>query len=316
MLLPKSVPEAIEVFLLRSTSAVIIELKSPMSVLRCSITSMPRSRSSTSALTMFTLACHGVFQQPGGKRRREQPRVLLGHLALVAQPATGRRAVVHLRQQQSQSVGHVQVAAQLGQRLGIQRRHVDRLLDRPGGEEVDQQFGRLDGHVGLGLFGAGAQVRRAEHAGHAEQRALRAGLFGIHVQGHAGDLPALEPLDQRRFVVDAAAGAVDQPRALFQHCDFLGADQVLRVVVQRRVDREVIDQGEHFPGRVARFRCPIPWPGRRAGTDRSRGSAFPGQGAGGHGLADAAQADDAQRLAGQLRAHELLAVPAALDQAW
>ena len=30
-------------------------------------------------------------------------------------------------------------------------------------------------------------------------------------------LAALEPLDQGRFVVDAAAGAVDQPHARLQH---------------------------------------------------------------------------------------------------
>ncbi len=42
---------------------------------------------------------------------------------------------------------------------------------------------------------------------------------------------------------------------------------------------------------------------------------FHGHGPRGHGLADPPQADDAQRLAGQLRAHELLAVPAAFDQA-
>ena len=50
-----------------TTSAVIIELKSPMSVLRCSTTSMPRSRSSTSALTMFTPGAMACSSRPAAK---------------------------------------------------------------------------------------------------------------------------------------------------------------------------------------------------------------------------------------------------------
>ncbi len=56
-------------------------------------------------------------------------------------------------------------------------------------------------------------------------------------------------------------------------------------------------------------------PGRRQERIVAQDLHLQGDGPGGHGLADPPQADDPQRLAGQLRAHELLAVPAALDQA-
>ena len=78
---------------------------------------------------------------------------------------------------------------------------------------VDQQLHRFDGHLRLGLLGAGPEVRRADHVGHAEQRALRAGLFDENIEGHAADFAALETFDESRLVVDAAAGAVDQADA-------------------------------------------------------------------------------------------------------
>ena len=102
---------------------------------RCSTSSMPRSRSRNSELTILTPCAMACCRQAGGKGGRQQPRVLLGHFALVAQAAGGGRAVVDLGQQQAQPVGHVQVTAEALQRLGVQRRHVDRLLDGAGGED-------------------------------------------------------------------------------------------------------------------------------------------------------------------------------------
>ncbi len=99
------------------------------------------------------------------------------------------------------------------------RGHVHRVADSPVGEIVDQQLDRFDGDLRLGLFGARAQVRRAEHVRHAEQRAVGAGLFDEHVEGDAAELAALQAFDQRRFVVDAAAGAVDQPHAGLHQLD-------------------------------------------------------------------------------------------------
>ena len=82
----------------------------------------------------------------------------------------------------------------------------------PSRQEVHQQFDRFDRHLRLSFLGAGSQVWRAEHVGHVKERAVGARLFAEHVQRHAGQLAALQPLQQCLFVVDAAARAVDQPR--------------------------------------------------------------------------------------------------------
>ena len=85
--------------------------------------------------------------------------------------------------------------------------------------------------------------------------------------------------------------------------------------VSVRVDGQVIDLGSISATECARLDAKLLGLVGRAGRDRSRGPHFQAAGAGGHGQADPPQPDDAQRLAGQLHAHELLAVPAALEQA-
>ena len=76
---------------------------------------------------------------------------------------------------------------------------------------------------------------------------------GLSVQGSVAktssatpaQVPALEPFDQRRFVVDAAAGAVHQPHALLHQLDLRRADQIAGFVGERRVDGQIIDLRQH-----------------------------------------------------------------------
>ena len=96
-----------------------------------------------------------------------------------------------MSQQQPKSIRQVEMFTQFGQRLGVQRRHIDRLLDFAGGEEVDEQLDRFDRDVDLSFFGAGAKVWSAEDAGQAEQGAVGARLFGVNVQSDARDVPSL-----------------------------------------------------------------------------------------------------------------------------
>lgn len=104
-------------------------------------------------------------------------------------------------------------------------------------------------------------------------------------------------------------------RALLHRLDFLGADEALGLVVQWRVDGEDIDPRQHLLRRADQLDTQLLRP--RGGDERVVAddlhlhSHRPRR----DGLADPPQADDAQRLAGQLRTHELLAVPAALDKA-
>ena len=156
---------------------------------------------------------------------------------------------------------------------------------------------------------------RAEDVGHAEQRAVGARLRGVDVQGHAAEMAAAKPFGQGRFVVDAAAGAVDQPGALFQQGDFFRPNQVPRLLVQRGVHGEVIDQGEQLAGVGHCLDAHSLGPGGREEGVVGNHPHFHGQGPHRHSLADAAQADDSQGLAGQLGPHEFLSVPAMFGEA-
>ncbi len=157
-------------------------------------------------------------------------------------------------------------------------------------------------------------MRRADHIGHAEQGAIRAGLFDEHIERDAADLAAFEPFDERLFVVDAAAGRVDQAHARLHDFDRFGINQIGRLGRERRVDGEVIDLRQHvanfFDARDAQLGGLL---GRkeRIVTENAH---LKGERPLGDFLADAAQADDAQGLVGELRAHERFAVPLAFAQ--
>src|SRR5262249_49435466 len=99
--------------------------------------------------------------------------------------------------------------------------------------------------LSLGLFGARAEVRRADYVRHPEEWAIGAGLFDEHVERYAAKLPAFEPLDECLLVVDAAAGSVDQAHARLHGFDCFGVDEIRRFGREGRVDREIINVREH-----------------------------------------------------------------------
>ena len=141
------------------------------------------------------------------------------------------------------------------------------------------------------------------------------GSVSKHVERDAGDLAGFQSFDQRRFVVDAAAGAVDQPHAGLQQCQRFAVDEAGGFVGQRRVDGEIIDLRQHVANVSTRLDAQLGGPLLAEERIVAEHAHLEGLGPLGDRLADAAQADDAERLAGQLRAHVLVAVPLALDQA-
>ena len=65
--------------------------------------------------------------------------------------------------------------------------------------------------------------------------------FGLeHVERRARDLPAIERIGQRRFVDQPAARAIDDPHALFGLGEVFAAENIARLVGQRRVQRDEI----------------------------------------------------------------------------
>jgi hypothetical protein len=183
------------------------------------------------------------------------------------------------------------------------------------GEEIDQELHRFDGDLGLGLFGAGPQVGRADDIGHAEQRALSAGLFDKNVESHAADFAALQPFDECCFVIDAAAGAVDEADAGLHDVELGEADEVGGFRREGRVDGEVIDVRQHVPHSFDPLDAEL---GRLFGGKERVKAEHPhleGDGPLGDFLTDAAEADDAERFVGELRPHVRFAVPLAGEQA-
>ena len=189
------------------------------------------------------------------------------------------------------------------------------MADRTGGEKIDQQPHPFHRHLRLGLFRARPQMGRDQHARHAKQRTVGAGLLLEDIEGNSGDHTPLEALHQRLLVVDATAGAIDQPHARLEDFEFGHPDQVSRFIRQRSVHREVIDLRQH--GRHARhqFDAQLGGPLRRQKRIEAHHAHVEGPGPFGQRLPDAPQPHDPQSLARHLHAHELIAVPAMVPQA-
>jgi hypothetical protein len=75
---------------------------------------------------------------------------------------------------------------------------VDRVGDRAASQIVRHLLGDLQRDVLLRLGGGGAEMRRADHVGMAEQRVVRGRLLDEHVERGAGDVAGIERIDQRR----------------------------------------------------------------------------------------------------------------------
>ena len=254
------------------------------------------------------------MEQPGRERGGENLRIAPGDLAAVGELAGLQAARDQTGGELAKAERHVEVPAQLLKHLRIKRGDVHCVLDLAGREEVGQQVNRFDGDLRLSLFSARSEMRRAEDARHAEQRAVRAGLFGEDVEGDAADLARLQPFNQRRFVVDAAAGRVDQPHARLHAFKLRDVDQISGLFGERRVDREVIDVRQH----VVNLLVPLDAEFLRLLLRHERvvaeHSHLQRLGPLHHCETDTAKADDAERLAGDLGAHVLRTIPATFDQ--
>ena len=174
------------------TSAVIDERNEPISLRDSSASSMPRCLSSSSALTRFTSSSSALCSRPAANTA---VRTFVSLSAI--SPRYSRRhdlqpARLQAGQQHAQAIGDVEIAAQRRERLRIERRDVHRVADRAGREIGDEQLDRFDGDLRLGFFGARAQVRRADDARHAEQRAVGAWLGGEDVERDAAELARLQ----------------------------------------------------------------------------------------------------------------------------
>ena len=132
------------------------------------------------------------------------------------------------------------------------------------------------------------------------KRAVGAGLLLEDVERHAADHAPLQTRDEGRLVIDAAAGAVDQPHAGLEQFELRHADQVSRFVGQRRVDGEIVDVRQHVPHALAEFDAQLGGPVGRQERVEAEHPHVEGPGPAATAWPIRPKPDDAQRLAGQL----------------
>ena len=150
---------------------------------------------------------------------------------------------------------------------------------------------------------------REDGVGKFMQRALRAGLVLEHVDARGADLAGRKEVGQGVDVVDAAARHVDQDDAVF-HCGvLLGAEHADGLVGLRQMHRDEIGQGKKLLHVVVKRHAQLL--GALGAAVRVVAHQVHAEctGALGNQAADAAQAEDGQRLLIQLAAAELAAGP-------
>ena len=88
---------------------------------------------------------HVPFEQPGGERGGQQPRVSLGQVAAELERRLADRPLGHLGLEQAEPAGEIDELPHLVQLGPVDRGHVDGELHDAAGQEVDEQLRRLDG---------------------------------------------------------------------------------------------------------------------------------------------------------------------------
>ena len=159
-------------------------------------------------------------------------------------------------------------------------------------------------------------MRRDQHRGMIHQRVAGRRRLGLEdVDRGAGDLALVEGLGQRGLVDQAAPGAVDDPHRGLHPGDLGGADDVAGLGGHRRVQRQEVAAGPQVIQPLDALDAQLlRLVGGQEGVeadDRHPEPLRPLR----HRQPDPAQPDDAQGLALELRAGELVPVPLARFQA-
>ncbi len=150
------------------------------------------------------------------------------------------------------------------------RGEIHRVRDRAAQQIVRHLLGDLQRDVLLRLGGGGAEMRRADHVGMAEQRdSLFAGSSVNTSKAAPATWPESSAARKRLLVDQPAARAIDDAHA-FLHCrERLGVDDVLGLLGQRRVQRDEIGALEQLV-KLDLLDAEIAARARATGTDRRR----------------------------------------------
>ena len=192
---------------------------------------------------------------------------------------------------------------------------VDRGRDDAAGQGEHDLLGRLDARAVLRLGRRGAEVRRDDDVGVAEQRVIGDRLLGEDVERRAGDLAGVQRRLQVRVDDERAAGDVDDPHAVLALGERLGVQEALGLRRLRQVQRDEVTGRERVRGGLGLLDAELLEAlGADEGVVRDDAHAE-GAGADRDELADPAEAEHAEGLALDLGAAELAALPLAAGEA-
>ena len=145
-------------------------------------------------------------------------------------------------------------------------------------------------------------MRCGDEVFRAEQHVFLGRLDREHIKRRAGEVAALEEITHRSFIDEAAAGAVDEDKALFGFSERFARQDVLGLLRQRNMQRDHIGASEQ---RIeinfldAEFHSALFRQERVIGHDFH----LEADGALGNAAADIAATDEAERLVGDFEAH-------------
>jgi hypothetical protein len=175
------------------------------------------------------------------------------------------------------------------------------------GEEAGDDVG---GGGGLGFGGGCAEVGGDDGlVAELEDFLVHGGGFGlVDIDSGAGDVAGLDGVGEGDFIDQATAGGVDEADAFFAFGDAGGVEEGFAA---GGVEGDVVAHGEEGVEVLDHFDLAVDGGFGEVELVVGDDFHFEGEGALGDGLADAAEADDAEGFASELGAHEGVAVPLA-----
>jgi hypothetical protein len=199
----------------------------------------------------------------------------------------------------------VEVRAENLERGGVDRGHVDGVADDAAPQHVGDLLGDLDADASCASAVEAPRWGVSTTFGSVRSSlSFASGSSSNTSRPAAATLPDLSGGDQRRFLDDAAARAVEDPHALLALLERRLVDHVMRVVGQRHVHRDVVRLREQL---VERHGLDLHGlgPARREVGIVGQHAHAEGLRALGHLAADAAEADTPRVFLKQLDAGKL-----------
>ena len=154
----------------------------------------------TPALTTFTASSTCPWSTPASTAEVSMRVSSVGEIALVGDLERRHRAAAHHADELAELAGERQERPEHRERLGPDRRDVHGRGDDAAGEGGGHLLGHDHAGAVLGLLGRGAQVRRHDDAGQAEERALGDRLLREDVDARAAEVAAAEGLHEGLLV--------------------------------------------------------------------------------------------------------------------